>query len=41
MIRLLATVLLLAIAWWVGASGLYSMDDLGQTIESAREKISE
>lgn len=39
--KAIATIVLLIIVWWIGASGLVSMDDVGGWINAAQEKIEE
>ena len=39
--RTIFYVLLLIIAWWVGASGLYAMDDATGTITTITDTITE
>ena len=37
--RAIITIVLLIAAWWAGASGLVTLDDVGGWIDSAQEKI--
>ena len=39
--KAIATIVLLIIFWWIGASGLVSMEDVGGWITSAQEKVEE
>lgn len=38
-VRTIIAIVLLIVAWWVGASGLVTMDDVGGWINTAQEKI--
>lgn len=37
--RTLVYIALLIVAWWVGASGLFTMSDATDAINSARDRI--
>ena len=39
--RVLSITVLVVLAWWVGASGLLTMDDVSQAIHAAQGKTEE